>query len=430
MFWGCHKWEEPEFKTDDWETHYQKHKPQPSQFWTINSKNVLKKHTIGNPPDSLTDYRDIYRYIRAVVVSSDEGGNYYKAMVVQDSTGGVELELDMAGLYNTYPVGQKIVIVCNGLDKKGNGLVIGDYNNLTQIGWIYQKTQVGRVNSLFLDNYIIKDGLPSLKNLPKILTNNDIDFSSDNDINKLVRLENVTFKENAIGQPFSYHDFTTDWIVYVPLANGDRQEVTIRTSNYAKYRSMVIQKNEYNLTGILTKYRDTYQLMIRTKEDIEPPKPGESLEFDFIKNPLETGWSTQSLLGNSTWTYRPPSQLMLHLGNDAGAAIDDWFISPEITYPDITNGFLIFEHQLLVENAIHDAYQIYYTTSTSATFNIADWKPLGTLSSFPQAFEWSNKFPLSVIKNNSFRIAFRYNAPNKDVETYSWSIRKVEIRNK
>jgi hypothetical protein len=193
---------------------------------------------------------------------------------------------------------------------------------------------------------------------------------------------------------------------------------------------MIIEDKAYNLTGILTIYRTTYQLMIRTKDDIEiyNSKPDESLEFNFTENPLEKGWSTQSMLGNTGWIYRAGSQSMLHLGNNQ-TTMDDWFISPVINYPDLTNGYLTFEHQLPVLNGKYDAYQIYYTTSTSTTFNINEWKPLGTLSSFPASFEWSNRFPLSSIKSNTFRIAFRYNASNPDVATYSWSIRNVAIRN-
>jgi len=432
LLFGCKTWEEPDFNIPDWEPPTG---TQTSQFWTIDSRFVLGKHENGTPPDSLVPgfYGERLRYIRAVVVSSDEGGNYYKSMVIQDPTGGVELQLDMSGLYNTYPVGQKIVLVCNGL-------VIGDYRSLPQIGWIYQETQVGRINSLFFDKYIIKDGMPSLKNLPKALKNDEIDFSGFNDINKLVCLENVTFEDAAVGKPLSFNDFTTEWIINVPV-KGEIQPVTVRTSNYAKFRSTIIQKREYNLSGILTVYqsgsRITYQLMIRTKDDIVffSEQPDEIIEFDFTKNPIENGgWSVKSLLGNTpSWIYRPSSQLMLHPGNQSGdyqTAMDDWFISPVITFSDMENGFLRFEHQLNLING-HDApYQIYYTTSTAEPFNINNWKSLEKITNFPVNLGWSNHLSLKNISSNSFRIAFRYNAPNPEVETYDWSIRKVEIRNK
>jgi len=414
---GCQKWGEPDFKANEWDPPAG---TMASQFWTINSRNVLGNHIIGNPPDSLTSYKDRYlRYIRAVVVSSDEGGNYYKSMVIQDATGGVELELDMTGLHNIYPVGQKIILICNGL-------VIGDYNNLPQIGWIYNETQVGRINSLFFDKYIIKDGLPSPRNLPKILTNKDIDFLSDVDVNKLVRLEGVKFLDNAIGNPLSYNDFTTDWKVAIPFENGDTI-ITVRTSNFAKFRSTIIENKKYNLTGILTKYRSTYQLMIRTKEDIEVVNEViNSLVFDFSKNPIGEGnWSTQSLSGSQRWGFRNNS--IMHQANQTGNIVDDWFISPLIEFQDFAQGYLHFQHQLNVLNKQYDAYQIYYTTSTSTDFDPDEWLPLGNLESFPPNFEWSNSFPLSKINSSAFRIAFRYYVPDPEIETYIWSIAKMEI---
>jgi len=427
MLFGCNKWTEPDFKIENFDDKGIK----PTQFWTIGGSFVLGAHTIGNAPDSLvpiSKYGKTLRYIRAVVVSSDEGGNFYKTMTIQDSTGGVALQLDMTGLYNTYPVGQKIVLVCNGL-------VIGDYNYLPQIGWIYNGNQVGRINSMFIDQYIIRDGMPSLKNVPKALTNNDIDFSGNSDINKLVCLEGVRFvDEDAIGKPIAFNEFTTEWNISVPLANGKSQAVVVRTSNYAKFRSTIIQNREYNLTGILTKYRDTYQLMIRVKEDIVVASQlEETLAFDFTKNPLENGWSVQSLKTNTPWIYRPSSGVMLHPNNQSGtyhAVMDNWFISPIINFSDLEKGYLRFEHKLNVENANYDAYQVYYTTSTATTFNINDWKPLGTLTSFPNEFGWSNALPIKNINATTFKIAFRYNAPNTEITTYDWEIRKVELRNK
>jgi len=427
IFLGCHKWGEPEFKVNEW-----KDPSTPVPFWTIGSKStsdrkcILAKHVPGTSPDSIvTSYKGNI-YVKAVVVSSDEGGNYFKKMAIQDSTGGVELQLDMTGLYTIYPVGQKIVLICNGL-------VIGDYGKLPQVGWLYQGTQVGRINSLFFNNYIIKDGLASKANLPKILTNNEIDFIGQRDINKLVRLERVKFRKSAIGQPFAYDGFTTEWYVDIPVGNTT-QTVNIRTSNYAKFRNMIIEDKEYNLTGILTYFSSSktpYQLMIRVKEDIEFSKPNESITFDFSTNPIGEGkWSNYTLTGTKQWGFR--NSVVMHAGNKSDntfMAVDDWFVSPTITYPDMQKGYLRFEHQLNVSNGYYDAYQVYYTTSNSVSFNKDEWKPLGVINSFPSSFDWSNRFPLSKINANSFRIAFRYNAPTT-FETFEWSIRKVEINNK
>jgi len=423
---GCNKWSEPEFIIEDWDDTDIK----PNQFWTI--KDVIEKHINGNSPDTLITTTKI-RYIRAVVVSSDEGGNCYKYMVVQDSTGAVAIQLDLTGIYTRYPVGQKIVLVCNGLQPNSPSLMIGDYHNLPQIGWMYQGG-VGRINSLFIDHYIIRDGMPSLKNIPKPLTNNEINFDGDSDLNKLVCLEGVKFEPEAIGKQLAFNDFTTDWKIKVPLANGTTKDVTVRTSNYAKFRSMIIQNKEYNLTGIFTKYNNSYQLVIRIKEDIVASTNSEEIvEFDFAQNPIGEGkWSNHSQLGSNTlWAFRSSS--MMHYGHELASyqiAMDDWLISPIIEYNDLENGYMRFNHQLNVTIPNYDAYQVYYTTSTAETFNIADWKSLGALSSFPATSGWSNIFHLKNINANKFRIAFRYNAPNPDVTVYQWKITKVEFRNK
>jgi len=433
LLFGCkEKWEEPEFGVDEWVP--PSGTQDPEHFFTIGTNNVVSRnsilslHTNNTPPDSIISPRiTTPRYLRAVVVSSDEGGNYYKSMVIQDATGGVELQLDMSGLHALYPVGQKIVLVLNGL-------VIGDYNYLPQVGWIYNETQVGRINSLYFNQYIIRDGLPSLDNLPKILTNKDNDLFSNENLNKLVRLEGVTFEPKAIGEPIAYNHFPTDWKVYVPLPTGHTDTVTVRTSNFARFRSMIIEEREYNLTGILTTYRGNFQFMIRTRDDIEALPTGEVVTFDLTSNPLGAGkWSIESLLGPTQWGFRDNS--MMHMGNTVSGhnrPMDDWLISPEITYPDLANGYLRFEHRINLINGYKVPYQIWYTTSNATTFNENDWNLLGTLNtSFPSpSFALSEHFPLSSIGTNTFRIAFRYEALDPDIETYQWSIRKVEIRNR
>jgi len=433
LFFGCQKWTEPKYKAEDWIP--PAGTDSIKQFYTINSKNVLGKVETNSSPVLIANPKDTYlRYIRAVVVSSDQGGNYYKSMVIQDQTGGVELELDLPGLYNFYPVGQKIVLVCN--PAKGDsmgvpGLVIGKYNSLPQIGLIYNGNQVGRISSIHFDKYIIKDGAPDPSNVPKPLKNDKIDFTGNSDINKLVRLENVTFEDEAIGKPLSFNDFTTEWKINVPLAGGKTKTVTVRTSNFAKFRNMIIEKKEYNLTGILTIFKQNYQLMIRTKDDIESAHSESIISFDFKTDPMGDGkWSNKSLLGTTQWRFNNAS--MFHAGNQKylqyQTAMDDWLLSPEITCSDYKDQYMIFEHQLPVLDANFDAYQIFYTTTNFGNFKEDEWKPLGELESSTASFAWSNSFPLTKIGANKFRIAFRYYAPDKNIESLEWSIKKVEIR--
>lgn len=55
----------------------------------------------------------------------DRSGNYYKTLVIQDATGGIEVKFD-GYLYNQFPVGRQVYIKCKGL-------VLTDYAGLTQL---------------------------------------------------------------------------------------------------------------------------------------------------------------------------------------------------------------------------------------------------------------------------------------------------------
>ena len=49
-------------------------------------------------------------YIHGWVTSSDEEGNIYKHLYIQDETGGLGISIDANSICNTYRVGQEIVI--------------------------------------------------------------------------------------------------------------------------------------------------------------------------------------------------------------------------------------------------------------------------------------------------------------------------------
>ena len=75
--------------------------------------------------------------IEGHVISSDEAGNIFKTIVIQDESGALALSVDSYDLYVNYRRGQRIVIDVTGLQA-------GKYNGLLQVGeamW-YENGQV------------------------------------------------------------------------------------------------------------------------------------------------------------------------------------------------------------------------------------------------------------------------------------------------
>src|SRR5689334_3372972 len=61
--------------------------------------------------------------IAGVVIADDVSGNFYKTMIIQDSTAGIAVQLDVSNFATIYPIGRKIFIKCKGLyvANDGNG---------------------------------------------------------------------------------------------------------------------------------------------------------------------------------------------------------------------------------------------------------------------------------------------------------------------
>lgn len=69
--------------------------------------------------------------LETVVVSSDELGNTYKSLYVQDASsteaGGMEVKVGKGSMYTVYKPGQKLYIKCDGL-------ILGNYRNMLGLG--------------------------------------------------------------------------------------------------------------------------------------------------------------------------------------------------------------------------------------------------------------------------------------------------------
>ncbi|MCQ2285936.1 MAG: DUF5689 domain-containing protein [Bacteroidales bacterium] len=261
---GCKKYETPEYKVP--------HYTGPAANRTIvDIKNAYDSET--GKYDSVWVYDGDF-VVDAIVVSSDEGGNYYKSLVVQDETGAIEIQVDGSGLYTQYAVGQKVYINCKGLcvdvyGKKVSGTELGIF----RLGWIYRDA-VGQINTNAISKYISKDGIASPQNLDTLFITSaswpqisaTASLLNDPNVSKLVQIQNCQFSPNLVGLPLSEELNSTDRPICM-IGDLAVTDLVVRTSNYSKIRGIKIPEGPCTLTGILSKYGKTYQLQLRTLED-------------------------------------------------------------------------------------------------------------------------------------------------------------------
>lgn len=77
--------------------------------------------------------------IAGKVITSDQSGNFYRSLYIQDNTGGIELKIGKTGLYNEFKLGQTVYVKCKGLwlgmyGYKEPGEKYGGGNGMVQLG--------------------------------------------------------------------------------------------------------------------------------------------------------------------------------------------------------------------------------------------------------------------------------------------------------
>lgn len=206
--------------------------------------------------------------IEGIVVSDDKEGNFYKTIVIQDNTGGIEVKLEKTTLYNDYKRGQRVVIYCNNL-------YLGDYGGLIQIGSPYTEngyTQLGGMQSdVIINKHVFRKGRTMVPVTP--ITINPTLLTPSN-LSKLVRaddVEFVTLTSPETGNRLTYADKaggeSVDHYLKGRLLNYGTTLV-VRTSGYSSFANDTIPSMSGSITGVLSYYNGTYQLIIRDLKDI------------------------------------------------------------------------------------------------------------------------------------------------------------------
>ena len=220
----------------------------------ISIKALRKLHAMGN-------FEPITKSmaLEATIVANDEHDNLYKSISIQDSSGGILLNLDGSSLYQTYPVGTTIRV-------RLQNLFLTDYRRMLQI--------VGSVDTS--SGQLLTTGIPVplFSKFIKVVKENTsvvpmvVSFKNlaDSLQGRLIKISNVEFaaadtnstfadKKNKIGASRGLK-FCTGGTIY------------LRTSGYADFAGISLPKNNGDIVGIYSVYNYEKQLLLRDTSDI------------------------------------------------------------------------------------------------------------------------------------------------------------------
>ena len=227
-----------------------------------------------------TDYRDGKAYeqvtgdlkIKGVVTSSDEQGNIFNELAIQDSTGAILLSVAQGGLYSFLPVGTEVLV-----DLKG--LYVGCYSKLPKIGQPYYTSsgnlRLGPILLQLCSTNVELVGKPN----PDCPECKPVELSPEwlratANRNYLYYPQLVTVRGTiqeadgeAIFAPESLQD--AGYGVDRTLVNStNNTKVTIRTSTQNDISFTVMPQGEHAYTGLLS-YYSNWQVQLRSVDDIQ-----------------------------------------------------------------------------------------------------------------------------------------------------------------
>ncbi|MDP5081437.1 MAG: DUF5689 domain-containing protein [Winogradskyella sp.] len=341
-------------------------------------------------------FNDTNQYMVGYVVSSDEGGNFFEEISIQDKpenpTIGIKLLIDVNPLFVRYEVGRKVYI-------KLNGLAVGMSNGVLTIGAL-NGNEVDKIPSSSENDFILRSAeVATVVPLPLAFS----EFSDDK-TNLFIELMDVQFNRNqATGDnPLSYAAEPSDEFDGERILESCASASTVifSTSTFSDFKNLTLPSGRGNMVAILTKdfFGEVFNIAINTPEDVnldsedrcDPdflectgPSGGGSAIFeedfeDFGTYEAE-GWDNINIDGTSTdWfinSFANNFYSRISAFNSDNSEANVWLVTPAINMDTTEGEELSFDIQANFDNGTNLSAWVstdYAGDPTTATWSILD----------------------------------------------------------
>ena len=210
--------------------------------------------------------------IKGTVIGNDIEGNIYNEVFIDDGTGAFIICIAQGGIYGFLPVGQEILV-----DLKD--LYIGAYGQQGEIGTPYTSAS-GSTYVSRMSRFLWNDHFKLIGSNPSSVTPEEFDQSRvsnasylESHCGKLMTLKGVELQAADRKATFAPDDGSVPLTANCVNRNFkgiSSSQLVLRTSTFADFAGNVMPEGKVNVTGIFTRYRNTWQILMRSINDIEP----------------------------------------------------------------------------------------------------------------------------------------------------------------
>jgi hypothetical protein len=205
--------------------------------------------------------------LEAYVVSSDEAGNFYKEMVIQDRkenpSAGINIKLNMNSYYQFYNFGRKIYVNLKGLS-------VGQVNGVVALG-VSEGNQIVNIPQSNVAHHLKRSAEIAMVH-PKVVTASEFNDQLEN---LYVQINDVQFNKLLVDpvRPFTYAAAENDEFDGERLmesCTGDFPFI-LSTSTFADFAALKLPAGSGNIRGILTRdyFDEFYTLNINLPGDVD-----------------------------------------------------------------------------------------------------------------------------------------------------------------
>ncbi len=422
---------------------------------------LLQEQTNTENPDAILTLEETNKYITGYVISSDEGGNFFEELIIQNSSSnpntGVKILLDVNPLFTTFEFGRKVYV-------KLDGLTVGLNSGVLTLG-LRDGTTINKIAESAIFDFLIRDvDVATIEAIPISI----LDFSDDK-TNLFVRLTDVQFER---------HDALGDNRKTFAAEPGDQFDAerklescdsgytaTFSTSTYADYKTVLLPTGRGMMDGILTYdfYGENFNITVNDPSTIyfenedrcDPAEincglaetTGTNILFsDFFEtqstgDPISgNGWTNYIEAGSEQWeaftsTGSSPSlgiSARMQAYNSGDSSNIAWLITPQINFDAQEGETLNFK----TSNSFADGSTLEIFISTDWDGNpdnvlSANWEILSAayITQDDDAFgPWfpSGNVDLDCISGNGY-IALKYVGSGDEAFDGTYEFDEIEI---
>ena len=375
--------------------------------------------------------------IKGIVVADDYTGNWFRSMVIQDETGGITVLIDLTEAYFFYPIGREVYIKLNGLslNDDDNLLQLGIYNPITR-----QLDDISNVTGHIVRSVMKEAPQPTVKNITQLTME---------DVNTLIQLDDVYFVDttaifaDTIGQNSLNRD----------LLDCDGFSIIVRTSGFADFAGARVPTGGGTFIGVLSIFRDNFQLLIRNLNDLDmngtrcsdsggtdcngtivPTVTGVEEDFENGSNNdpvVINGWTNAVVKGTRSWQFKEFQGNVYAQAtafNDSSPEMETWMVTPLI---EISEEAKILTFETAKAFYTHDGFTAWLSTDFECDPTLAVWTPLNAVlaGQSDDDNDWipSGDVDLTPLIGQKVAIGFKYVGSGTGGQTGTFRVDNVKL---